>query len=137
VYIGFSNGILLEGMWTKIVYANFSHSAGFLTRLIFVKLTYLVILSMTYTSRRKTLRIEEFVNQCLNCVTAQNKKWMKLVLNVSKFNNSMGVTVSSLKPVFINLSRVVYFKLHRYSCIVKFHCCAKDAEVTVICALND
>jgi hypothetical protein len=116
---------------------NFSHSAAFLTLRIFVKLTYIVLLCVTYILRRRTLRIEEFVDQCLNCVNSQNKNWIKLVLNVSAFNNSLGVTISCIKPVFINLSRVVYFTLHRYSCVVKFHCCAKGAEVTVICPLND
>ena len=38
---------------------------------------------MMYIVCRKTLRIEEFVEQCLNCVNAHTKKWIKLVLNVS------------------------------------------------------
>jgi hypothetical protein len=43
-------------------------------------------------------------------------------------SNSLRVTISSLKSVFINLPRVVHFTLHGYSCVVKFHCFASDCQ---------
>ena len=56
------------------------------------------------------------------------KTEQKLVLNVPAFYNSQRVTVLSLKSVFFNLSRVVHFTLHRYRCVVKFHCFATDCQ---------